>query len=158
MAHGKFFGNCSMVISWSIPFPGANKLSQASIRRIHHFILELCLQSEPMKVSRLEDQWVTEVEFSNISIFKAVGFCKNHPRRCLVKAHFPSYSVLQSPDDEVFHSARIECPKKCPPNPCKMGFCVTPTGKTEREKWFRDSSQEYILQNIVTVRSKTYPK
>lgn len=136
MAHGNFCGNFSTVISCDhSTFLGQTcSHRQPSDKRTHHFILEPCLQSEPMKVSRLEGQWVTEVVFPNISIFKAVGFCKNHPRRYLVKAHFSSYSVLQSPDNEVFHSAWIECLKRCPPNPCKMWLSVLPPVAKLREK------------------------
>lgn len=133
MAHGNFSGNFSHShFLWLFPFLGANQLSSG--RRTHHLLLEPFLQSEPLKVSRLEHQWVTEVVFLNISISEAVGFCKNPPRRYPGKAHFPSYSVLQSPDDEVLHSAWIECPKKFPPNLCKMRVPLLPPLEKLREK------------------------
>lgn len=139
--------------TWPFSSLGANKLSQVHIRQKAtslHPEVSSAEKSERMKVCRLEDPWVTEVVFPNLSISKAVGFCKNRPRSYLFKTHLPSWSVLQSPADEVFHFAWVMCLRRCPPNPYKTyGLATLPAVTSRRQNWERkvvlDSSLERMF-------------
>lgn len=105
---------------WPFSSLGVNKPSQIHIRQKDTFILASCIQSERIKVSRLEDPWVMEVVSPNPSISKAAGVCKNHSRNFIFKTHFHSWLVLQSPADEVISLCMSHaCLRRCPANPCE---------------------------------------
>lgn len=129
------------VMSPSFSSLGASKLFQVYIRQretsLHPGILS-AEKSEIMKLGRLADPWVTEVVVPYLSISKAAGVFKNHPRRYLLK----TYSFLVHSAESIWWCVSLNMNHvrlwRCPPNPCETcGLASLPPVTNRRQNWER---------------------